>query len=103
MPVPALQNFAGSHERVTATLPVAAPSGADYGRPSPISSESIRRARRAADAFRDVLVHVEAIEQLLNTGVLDPRTLDEEAEFEQLLNEIIQRLDSAARSLGPGD
>ncbi|WP_370103335.1 hypothetical protein [Streptacidiphilus sp. MAP12-20] len=50
-----------------------------------------------------MLVHVEAIEQLLNTGVLDPRTLDEEAEFEQLLNEIIQRLDSAARSLGPGD
>ncbi|MFC1435310.1 hypothetical protein ACEZDB_32190 [Streptacidiphilus sp. N1-3] len=94
-PVPGLQNFAGSHGMVTASVyaspGVTALAAAPHGLVPP----------RAVDVLEDVLQRVQDIRRILGTEVKAPSTPEEADQFCRLVDQIVQRLRLAADGAPP--
>jgi hypothetical protein len=94
-PVPDLQNFAGSHGTVTASVHTA-PEGIAVA-PSPAAAVP----PRAVDVLGDVLQRVQEIRRILSTEVSAPSTPEEADQFCRLVDQIVQRLRLAADGAPP--
>jgi hypothetical protein len=107
-----LQNFAGGHEGVTvasAVLPgppmasqaAAAQAGPIGGSSVPTGERppSLVTARTAVGLYRDIVTHIQAVERLSTSLCLEPNGPAEEAEFDQLHEEITTRLSRILQSL----
>jgi hypothetical protein len=124
---PGLQNFAGDHGEVTAVRPAAQPgpltadrigavqAGPASARSAPtdahpstgelgralVAVPNLDTARTAVGLYRDIVSHIHAIEQLATSPCLVPNGPDEEAEFDQLHEQITTRLAQILHSLTP--
>jgi hypothetical protein len=118
---PGLQNFAGDHGKVTNAPPgaqsgplIADQTGAAQARPVPGSSAladatpptvelggapNPGTARTAVGLYRDIISHIHAIERLATSPCLVPNGPDEEAEFDQLHEQITTQLSQVLHSL----
>ena len=94
-PVPNLQNFAGDHEAVTATLGTTAEAAAVALPPADAAPP------RAVDVLRDVLHRVQDIRRILGSQVSEPSTPEEADLYCRLVDEIVQRLRRAADGAPP--
>jgi hypothetical protein len=122
---PGLRNFAGNHGEATAAPPAALPGPvtADGIRAAqavpaaaslalsvasaatgelggaPVGAPSVSPARAAVGLYRDIISHIHAIERLSGSPCLAPNGPDEEAEFDQLHEQITARLTQILHSL----
>ncbi|MEZ0070094.1 hypothetical protein ABIA32_006146 [Streptacidiphilus sp. MAP12-20] len=122
---PGLQNFAGDHGEVTAVRPgaqpgplIEAPIGAAQVGPvagntaptdanppagelggAPLAAPTVSATRTAVGLYRDIISHIHAIEQLAGSPCLVPNGPNEEAEFDQLHEQITTRLIQILHSL----
>jgi hypothetical protein len=122
---PGLQNFAGDHGEVTAMWPGAQPgpltadrigaapvglaterSAPTHANPPngelggvPVAAPAVGAARTAVGLYQDIVSHIHAIEQLATSPCLVPNGPYEEAEFDQLHEQIATRLARILHSL----
>jgi hypothetical protein len=88
---------AGQVAANSAPTDASAPSG-ELGE-EPVSAPNLGAARTAVGLYRDIVSHIHAIEQLATSPCLVPNGPDEEAEFDQLHEQITTRLARILRSL----
>jgi hypothetical protein len=94
-PAPTLQNFAGSHGTVTASVRTA-PEATAVAPPTDAVAPP-----RAVDVLEDVLLRVQDIRRILTTQVSAPTTPEEADQFCRLVDQIVQRLRRAADGAPP--
>jgi hypothetical protein len=66
---------------------------------APVAAPKLGTARTAVGLYRDIVSHIHAIEQLAGSPCLVPNGPEEEAEFDQLHEQITARLSQILHSL----
>jgi hypothetical protein len=74
------------------------PSNGELGA-APVAAPAVGTARTAVGLYQDIVNHIHAIEQLATSPCLVPNGPDEEAEFDQLHEQITARLTRILHSL----